>query len=824
VYLLLHEFKKNRRNRTLSRTSPTPKERNKLNGFHSGLKTANPLQEKKSGKLILSSICDQTLPFSSNDITAGCENELQAVVQGSRAHVDLAQMIEGSNYFQNIVKRAAAGESPRRLIARLEEFLRRDDSTVWENSWVRIPLRSLTPFTSQIFYGDLAEDKSVPDGKRRSDCDKFFVEHRGEKHLRVPVSYLLKLSLAQALSCGSAIPNDLKTVGSEFLTHFLNDNSSPETFSFYVASLTPETRMGGAIAKEMSLRYLLTQLLVQLANDAFSLKSSGQTVSVYFSPHPPVRQKLLNGLISDSFYRELFMNPCLSGWNRGEEKLRYMYLCHEVMSRSQLNAIFRLKDAGIVPGNMVMLPSTSNISLANNGTHLSIGSRMLTERLQSGSSGFGPLEEKYLGDLAIKIVEHFLPLFVGTYSAAPYRMDFWDFHPEKALGVLPHELKSIHLRMLWRRWKEKANISFFGKPITPSGYLMFDKTISLVLGLKGDFIPDFRLIDYLVALHSTDQSPALDGTMLNQERLKRDLAQLGVFDESMSLYLLYKQRAESVMGFSGFEGRHFSLFESVTHDFSEAAGLQSLLTALAYKYIANGTVTHDDIPDNPLTESERRQFLFTKAIGVRTCNVRESSPNRFLMKILANTRKSRASSRHPGYLHIHVADYLQALVQILKKDGSDLIESFNLSETITQLELRLQFPDQYAASGKLTSGILKEAGANSPLALSGEEFNLAAEKYYRESLRRKHMDEALSFINEDLIEIDRDQSRDDEYRKLATRIVGSERASRFLDSVRSGLLSDSIGQEALVKCIGLILLLVKRERERFEAPARHIPA
>ena len=64
-----------------------------------------------------------------------------------------------------------------------------------------------------------------------------------------------------------------------------------------------------------------------------------------------------------------------------------------------------------------------------------------------------------MGDLVVKIVEHFLPLFVGTYSAAPYRLDFVDLHPEKALGFLPHELDYTHLRMLWRRWKKKANLN-----------------------------------------------------------------------------------------------------------------------------------------------------------------------------------------------------------------------------------------------------------------------------------------------------------------------------------------------------------------------------
>ena len=39
------------------------------------------------------------------------------------------------------------------------------------------------------------------------------------------------------------------------------------------------------------------------------------------------------------------------------------------------------------------------------------------------------------------------------------------------------------------------------------------------------------------------------------------------------------------MGFSGFEGRHYSLFESIMDDMGEAANLQTLVTALAFKYM-----------------------------------------------------------------------------------------------------------------------------------------------------------------------------------------------------------------------------------------------
>jgi hypothetical protein len=521
----------------------------------------------------------------------------------------------------------------------------------------------------------------------------------------------------------------------------------------------------------------------------------------------------LNSLISDSFYRELFMNPCLSGWTRGEDKLRYMHLCHQVMSRSQLNAVIRLKDAGIISRNLVVLPRTSNISLANNGTHLSLGSRMLTDLLEQGAPGFGPAEEKYLGDLVIKIVEHFLPLFVGTYSAAPYRMDFWDFHPEKALGFLPHELEATHVRMLWRRWKKKARMSVLGRPITPVGPLWLDKATAFLCGLRGDFVPDFRLIDYLVALQSTDQSPALDGTLDNHQRLKRDLAQLGVFDESMSLYLLYKQRAQAVMGFSGFEGRHYSLFDSLTGDFAEAANLQTLVTALAFQYAAEGTVTPEDIPDDPTTESERRQFVFASAMGVQTCSVREDTANRFMLKILAKTKKSRASRRYQGHLRVKLPDYCRALVETLEEDGADVIESLGLRGTVDQLRLRLNDPGQHAASGKLSAGILKEAGAQSAFDLSGNEFNLAAESYYRETLRKRHMEEALQLLLNDLQAIDREQSHDCDYRRVATQLIGTAGAADFLESRRTALVNETLDHKTLAQCIRLTLLAIYRDRD-----------
>lgn len=749
-----------------------------------------------------------TLPFSANDVTAGSESELQAVVCGAKEHVDLPLLIEQSNFFANMVKRAAAGETPRRVVADLERFLADNPSQVWENSWVRFPRRTLSRFAQEVLEKDLLADKKNPLSGTRADSNRFiFRDDAGEEMLRLPVSYLIKLALADLIGSQQILPDIIRQTGIRLMEHYLNDNTSPETFSFNVASLTPANGMGRAIANETALRFLMTQLLVMYANQAFGLDERGQQALAYFAPHPPVRQKELNDHVSDSFYRDLFMSPCLSGWDKGEEKFRYMQLCHQVLSRSQLNAVAKLRDSGIIQTNLVVLPNLSNVSLANNGTHISIGSRRLSQALADGGSGFNASHEKLYGDLAIKISEHFLPLFVGTYTAAPYRLAFSDFHPEKALGFLPHELDFTHLRMIWRRWKKKADLSIFGQPLTPFGPQALDSLVSSIFRLKGDFVPDYRLLDYLVCLLSSEHSPGLNGEAGNSDRLRRDLADMGVFDEQMSVYLLYKQREFARMGFSGFEGRYYSIFENFGDDMGRASDLQTLITALAYKYMALGT-THAHIPDTPSVESERRQFFFGAAIGIPTIFVRRNSCNAFLDKILKKTDGIRSSRRYPGYLRVQIHEYRRALLRVIREDGADLVELMGLHDTLSDLEKRLDDPC-HSAAGRLTTGILNEVNASHPLNVDSREFNLGAERYYRTTLRRRHMEEALGILTQECRMLDQQRTALDEaHRKGLLAILQGEQASRFVKAAHDDVLHDRADIPTLKRLMNLILIKV----------------
>jgi len=758
-----------------------------------------------------------TLPFGIDDATAGSEFELQAAVRGDAAVVDLPRRIRASNYFENVVRRIDAEESPRRAVTDLERFLEDNPEGVWENSWVRVPADRLNRHARRIVRADLKADKSDPVARRRPDVGRFVERDGGEAFLRVPVSYLLKLALAQVI--GDRPGPALERAATRLLGHFSSDNSSPETFSFHVVPLRREDGMGAALARETGRRYLLVQALLAFANERMGLRATGQEALAWFSPLPPARLRALNASVADAFFRELFCSPCLSGWDRGFDKYRYMQLCHEVLSRSQLHAVTALRDAGIILNNLVVLPNASNISLANNGIHVSLGSRRLAAALSDPGSGFSDEHEKRAGDLVIKVAEHFLPLFAGTFSAAPSRLGFTDFHPESALGFLPHELHFTHLRMLWRRWKKKADLRALGRRWTPVGPVWLDTLWARMLGLRGDCVHDYRLVDYLVTLQSTKQSPALDGRPGNHERLKRDLTDLGVFDERMSTYLTYKQREFHRVGFSGFEGRSYSLFPSLRRDLTAAVDLQHLVTLYAYRLVVTGRIRHEDIPDTPFVESERRQPFFFSALGLPTFFVREGTSNRFLRELLHDVPGTRASRRYKGYVRVPLAGFRLALCRRLMADARELAEALGLFGTLRDLRARLEEPDRYGASGRLLRAVTgEERSRRAALRMPADEFNAAAERYYREDLRREQVREAADDLAAAVESI---AVRPDTAERAA--LAGLDRPAEFVRAAGPLLAAGELRDEGLERFVRLVLLAIRRDALDARVPESNEP-
>ncbi|MCG8565114.1 MAG: hypothetical protein MI747_08535 [Desulfobacterales bacterium] len=765
------------------------------------------------------------LPFSPRDVTAGAEHEFQTAVKGPNAHLDLVQTIKSSNYYRNLIRRARSGDFSQQQVGELERFLTQGEGRAWSNSWVRFPEQALGTYARHIFRSDLKSNKADPTSPDREDHHRFHISHQGENFIRVPVSYLLKLALADFIGSQTHLHPLIRITGERMMTCFLNDNSSPEILSFHPVRSGSGTGIGRDLALETLIRYLFSQLLLLYAQDKFQLSALGQEVKLFFSATPPQIQEELNRLISDSFYRELFMSPCLSGWSRGEVKQDYMKRCHKVLSRSKLNTLSKLREAGIITSNLVVMPSTSSTSLSNNGTHISLGSKKLSALLKDPASGFTPDHEKQLGDLVIKIAEHFIGLFPGTYSASPTRLGFHDFHPEKVLGFLPHELDFTHLRMIWRRWKGKADLNILGRPVTPFGPLWLDSLLSRLFRLKGDFVPDYRPIDYLVALMGAHQSPGLDGTPGNSRRLLADLAQMGVFDTRMSLYQPIKIRKYQTMGFSGFEHRYYSIFENINSDMGGAADLQTLITALAVQWALKGEVTHGDIPDTPDVESERRQIFFAASIDLPTFYVKTRTKNQLLLTLVKGVKSTRSSRRYPGYTRVKTREYKAALLRCLQTEGAALTEAFRMGGMLSDLEIRLKSPRVFSASGRLVQGILKDEKNPRPMDHSSTHFNGRAEDYYMESLRRKQMKEAYKMLHAAFQRLDLWAGyRDAVFKQALESILGQGSPQAFLKETEQAFLDQELTPTQLTRLMNLIILHVNKETKNFEKRQHHSPS
>jgi hypothetical protein len=251
-----------------------------------------------------------------------------------------------------------------------------------------------------------------------------------------------------------------------------------------------------------------------------------------------------------------------------------------------------------------------------------------------------------------------------------------------------------------------------------------------------------------------------------------------------------------------------------------AANLQTLVTALAFKYVALGTLTHLHSPDDPSIESERRQIFFGAAIGIPTFYVRKNTGNLFLKRIVERTKRLRPSHRYPGYLRVYNMEFRRSLVQVLMEDASDLIEMLDLRETIRDLQRRLDDPGQHSVVGRLTEGILREAGIDSPMKLHADEFNRAAESYYRNRLRIRHVQEGFGFLEEDLRTMVSGRLGDGPaYREALCLILKDQPLPGFLLTIKEEVVGGRVSVDRLRKLINLLLMSIHDDIKQAEMTA-----
>jgi hypothetical protein len=132
-----------------------------------------------------------------------------------------------------------------------------------------------------------------------------------------------------------------------------------------------------------------------------------------------------------------------------------------------------------------------------------------------------------------------------------------------------------------------------------------------------------------------------------------------------------------------------------------------------------------------------------------------------------------------------------------------------------ELMSRLEYPDKNSAAGRVTRGILETINARSPMEINARTFNQGAEKYYRETLRRRHLMEAVRFLEEDCLKADLHSGDMDEKTVDALRsVLGGTAAVDFLRKVKRDLLEERVPLDMLRRVINLVLVTIHHDSAR----------
>ncbi len=221
-----------------------------------------------------------------------------------------------------------------------------------------------------------------------------------------------------------------------------------------------------------------------------------------------------------------------------------------------------------------------------------------------------------------------------------------------------------------------------------------------------------------------------------------------------------------------------------------AIDLQQLLLAASYQLALEGASVHEDIPDDPTSESERRQPLFFRAAGLPAFYVHKRIA---VMNCCAascvTAKNTRSSWRHADYLRVSLSDYCHALLAFLEETATGIIEDFDANLLLGDLRWRLA-DKRMRASERMVSEIVNSCGEQDAMRTNAAEFNRAAEKYYRDDLRQAQLREALHYLREDVAQAP--IGAEEELRTLIRCGVRVQDPLRFLESIGDRMLREEL--------------------------------
>lgn len=141
-----------------------------------------------------------------------------------------------------------------------------------------------------------------------------------------------------------------------------------------------------------------------------------------------------------------------------------------------------------------------------------------------------------------------------------------------------------------------------------------------------------------------------------------------------------------------------------------------------------------------------------------------------------------------------------------------------LGDILRELKARVENSKALSVSGKLTRGILSGTRASTPKNLSAREFNQTAEKFYREDLRKRHIYEALTVLEEDLMKIDSRAVSDDPFFHAGLINVLERRTSP--QAACNEITEEKVPEEFLRQLIHLTLLSIDNDKKQYTLEKR----
>ena len=154
---------------------------------------------------------------------------------------------------------------------------------------------------------------------------------------------------------------------------------------------------------------------------------------------------------------------------------------------------------------------------------------------------------------------------------------------------------------------------------------------------------------------------------------------------------------------------------------------------------------------------------------------------------------------------------------MLKDDAPELIEMGKLHDTIRDLADRIDEDGRDSVANRLTRRICEAAGVSSPMALTADEFNAAAEIFYRERLKREQMGQALDQWSEQVRQLDAMSAwRSGHFNQALFAVLKGRDASSFISTVRSAVIAEELPLAAVTRLIHLMLLTISHMRRQSE--------